>query len=247
MAPHGTARSSGCGIGAAAAGDARRRSAGLPAPAVPAAATGRRSNGTWDFAIDHERRLRRPSEVQLGSHDRRAVRAGDAGAAASATPGCSRPCWYRRTFERPELARRTSGCSCTSARSTTTRRSGSTARSRCEHEGGYTPFSADITDLLATRPGRARDRRARRRRPGRSREAARQAGLAARAALDLVPAHHRIWQTVWLERVPRDAHRRRCGGPPNLERWEIGARRCVVGSRTRAQAAAGRQAPRRTT
>ena len=58
------------------------------------------------------------------------------------------------------------------------------------HEGGHTPFRADIT--AAARCVRPADRHgAGRGRSARSRQAARQAGLAARAAFDLVSAHDR--------------------------------------------------------
>jgi hypothetical protein len=58
------------------------------------------------------------------------------------------------------------------------------------HEGGHTPFRADVTEVLR-RVGPQTRHRAGRGRSARPDEAARQAGLAARAALDLVPAHHR--------------------------------------------------------
>ena len=53
-------------------------------------------------------------------------------------------------------------CSCTSAPSTTTPRSGSMAGASARHEGGYTPFTFDITGCC--RPVGGRARRSRRRR-----------------------------------------------------------------------------------
>ena len=58
-----------------------------------------------------------------------------------------------------------------------------------EHEGGHTPFSFDVTDALEERAAQP-PRRPRRGRPARRLEAARQAGLAGRSALHLVPPHH---------------------------------------------------------
>ena len=59
-----------------------------------------------------------------------------------------------------------------------------------EHIGGYTPFSFDITQQ-ALDAGECEVIVSRRGRSARPREAERQAGLAARAALDLVPADDR--------------------------------------------------------
>ena len=73
------------------------------------------------------------------------------------------------------------------------------------HEGGYTPFAVDVTDALGD--GGAAARRPRRRRPGRPRGPAREAGLARRAARHLVPAHHRAsggpcgWSTSRRDRI----------------------------------------------
>ena len=60
-----------------------------------------------------------------------------------------------------------------------------------EHEGGHTPFCGRHHARCSTPSGRQTVTVLRRGRSARSGQAARQAGLAARAALDLVSAHHR--------------------------------------------------------
>ena len=73
------------------------------------------------------------------------------------------------------------------------------------HEGGNTPFTADITSAAATRRRRARAGRPRRGRSARPDPAARQAGLGARAARIWYHRTTGIWQPVWLEQVA-DVH-----------------------------------------
>jgi hypothetical protein len=95
-------------------------------------------------------------------------------------------CWYEREFE---VSRPASACILHFGAVDYSARVWVNGQLVAEHEGGHTPFSADITTALKA-DGRSRDR-VRRGRSGRPGQAARQAGLAAGAALDLVSAHHR--------------------------------------------------------
>ena len=100
------------------------------------------------------------------------------------------PCWYPGASTCRRRSDRRARAAALRRRRLRAPRSGSTASMVGTHEGGYTPFTLDIT-TAARRRGDVRDRRARRGRSARPGEAARQAGLAARAALDLVSAHDR--------------------------------------------------------
>ena len=125
---------------------------------------------------------RRPSEVRVERHDPGALRAGDGRRAASATPASTAAAGTAATFEAPRAAATASGCCSTSAPSTTRRTVWVNGALVARHEGGYTPVLRRHHRPAAPTAA-ADDRRARRRRSARPRQAARQAGLAARAAL----------------------------------------------------------------
>ena len=176
-------------------------------------------DGDWDFALDPDGRWDGPGEVQVGPAPSASRSPRRPPPAASARPASTRRCWYRRRFRRTSL-RRANGCSSTSARSTTRPRSGPTANPSPRHGGGYTPFTADVTDAAAAGEIEVVVPR---RRPARPGQAPRQAGLAARAALDLVPAHdrHLADRSGW-SRCPPTRIGTAPRGRPTLERWEIG-------------------------
>ena len=100
------------------------------------------------------------------------------------------------------------------------------------HEGGYTPFAIDVTDYVASSANR-RGRRARRRRPARPREAARQAGLAARPALDLVPAHDRHLADRLVGGRSRRRRSARSAGRRTSSAGRSASRRASTGRRPR--------------
>ena len=159
--------------------------------------------------------------------------------AASATRASTSACWYRRDFAlvRPTRRQRillhfgavdyratvwVNGAACG------------------EHEGGYTPFAFDITDLLDDGPLQ-RDRRARGRRSADLAKPRGKQDWQLEPHSIWYPRTTGIWQTVWLERVPADLDRsaaldaepRALGDRPRGARWP--ARRasgcgCACGS-----------------
>ncbi|HZH05017.1 MAG TPA: glycoside hydrolase family 2 TIM barrel-domain containing protein [Myxococcaceae bacterium] len=191
-------------------------------------------NGRWDFALDPEGRWQVPGQV---SWNKTIVVpfAPETTRSGIGDTGFYRACWYRRSFERPEHSPGERlilhfGAVDYAA-------SVWVNGARCvHHEGGYTPFKVDITDLLT---------------PTGVQEVV---VLAEDDPADLAqprgkqdwqlephsiwyPRTTGIWQTVWLERAPAvrvEALR----WTPNLAGWEIGLEADILdGDRTDLQLA----------
>ena len=145
-------------------------------------------NGTWRFRYDDECALTTPDGHRAVAVARSSVPYPPESAASGiGDSGFHKVCWYQRDFELTPGADRVIlrfGAVDYSARVWV---NGWLA---AVHEGGHTPFWADITHMLDP-SGQQKVTRAGRGRSARPDQAARQAGLAARAALDLVSAHHR--------------------------------------------------------
>lgn len=158
-------------------------------------------NGAWQFAIDHDAAWTTPGHVQWDARPIMVPFSPETPASGIGDLGMYRGVWYRRTVRasRPPFV--------TGERvmlhfgavdfAATVWVNGSLA---VRHEGGYTPFSADITDLMAadeqTIVVRAEDDPRDMSKP--------------RGKQDWEPEAHSIWyprttgiwQTVWMERVP---------------------------------------------
>ncbi len=176
-------------------------------------------NGLWDFAIDADAEIRNPAAVPW-QRQIRVPFSPETQASGVGDNGLYRTCWYRRTFEAPRL----SPDECLLLHfgavdySATVWVDGTLA---FRHEGGYTPFGGDISELLS---------------PERS-----QHEIVVRAdddPADLAkprgkqdwqlfphsiwyPRTTGIWQTVWLERVSK-CRIESLIWTPNLARWELG-------------------------
>lgn len=175
-------------------------------------------NGPWEFALDPEGRLLRPAEVSF-THTILVPYAPETRLSGIGETGLFRACWYRRSFPPPPLRHgerlllHFGAVDFSATVWVNSARAGG-------HEGGYTPFSLDITDFVHhSGPQvivvRAEDDPADLARP--------------RGKQDWQPEPHSIWyyrttgiwQTVWMERVGStsisDLH-----WTPTLERWELG-------------------------
>ena len=174
-------------------------------------------NGTWDFAIDAEGDLEDPRGIAWTGRILVPF-APEARASGIGDTSLFRACWYRREADVPpgpgEKLLLHFGAVDYRA---TVWVNGSLVGS---HEGGYTPFTCDLTTIVG--------------------EASR-CEIVVRAEddpLDLekprgkqdwllhphsiwYPRTSGIWQTVWMERVPQ-THIGRIRWTPDLERWEIG-------------------------
>jgi beta-galactosidase/beta-glucuronidase len=174
-------------------------------------------NGTWAFAIDAEARWRKPSEVAW-DREIQVPFAPETARSGVGETGFFRAVWYRRSIEVPELRngeRLVLHFGAVDYEATVWVDGERVAH----HVGGYTPFSADITELCA--PGRTID-------------------VVVRAEDDPAdlakprgkqdwqlephsiwyPRTTGIWQTVWLERVPATSIVA-LRWASSLDRWEI--------------------------
>jgi len=173
-------------------------------------------NGRWQFALDEQARLRRPDEVAWSS-DILVPFAPEAPASGIGHTGFFEACWYRRTCDLPRSEPDERWLLHFGAvdYATTVWVNGVGAG---HHEGGYTPFSFDITDLVE-----------------------RECVIVVRAADDPAdlakprgkqdwqlephsiwyPRTSGIWQTVWMERVPR-TRIGRVTFTPDLADWQVG-------------------------
>ncbi|HYE87230.1 MAG TPA: glycoside hydrolase family 2 TIM barrel-domain containing protein [Vicinamibacterales bacterium] len=179
-------------------------------------------NGPWDFAIDHAGTIRDPKDV-VWTSTITVPFSPETPASGIGNTGLYRTCWYRRSVAvvRPHAAgsRVLLNFGAVDHKATVWA-NGSMVGT---HEGGYTPFTCDITAAIGDGTHceiivRADDDPADLEKP--------------RGKQDWMPEPHSIWyprtsgiwQTVWLEHVPTtwiDEIR----WTPNMERWEIG---CAV-------------------
>jgi beta-galactosidase/beta-glucuronidase len=182
-------------------------------------------NGAWDFAIDADARWAVPPEIVW---DRTIVvpYAPETDSSGIADPGFYQVCWYRRRFERPNLAPGERLLLHFGAvdHSATVWVNGAIA---ARHDGGYTPFSVDITRFLVGAPEqlivvRAYDDPADLAKPRGKQD------WQLEPHSIWYPRTTGIWQTVWLEKVPawRIASLR---WSANLEQWDIGMQALVLG------------------
>jgi len=183
-------------------------------------------NGDWQFAIAVDRNWRTPADVVWQRHIVVPF-APEAPASGVEQSGFFRSCWYQRSFEVGPLASRhrvllhfgavdfaaTVWCN---------------GRFAGRHQGGYTPFTLDITSSV-TAPGfqvvvvRADDD------PHDLAKPRGKQDWQLEPHSIWYPRTTGIWQTVWMEIVP-PIYLDRLRWTPNLERWEIGYEAWVNGA-----------------
>ena len=175
-------------------------------------------NGSWDFAIDPESREYDPDRIEW---DRKITVpfSPETSASGVGDTGFYKTCWYRRTFAAPALKpgeRLLLHFGAVDTVATVWVNGRRVAR----HEGGYTPFSADVTHALVpdgpqTVVVRADDD------PHDLAKPRGKQDWQLHPHSIWYPRTTGIWQTVWIERVPEVwiDHLR---WTPNVERWEIG-------------------------
>jgi beta-galactosidase/beta-glucuronidase len=183
-------------------------------------------NGPWDFALDPDGKWFVPQDVKWTSTIQVPFSPETAKSGIGDT-GFYRACWYRRTIDiqpLPPEQRMLLHFGAVDYRATVW-------VNGCEaatHEGGYTPFSVDLSPFTrATRLAivvRAEDDPADLTKPRGKQD------WQLEPHSIWYPRTTGIWQTVWLESVP-STWIDRIRWTPNLERWELGFQAWLAGSR----------------
>lgn len=185
-------------------------------------------NGVWDFALDPEARWTTPGAVEW---NRTIVVPFSPETSASGVNDCGfyKAIWYRREFAAPDLKPGQRAilhfgavdyCATVWVNGTQV----------SVHEGGYTPFRADITDALrAEGPQqvivKADDDPSDLAKPRGKQDWKREPHSI------WYPRTTGIWQTVWFEIVPA-SFIQTLRWTSNLKRWEIGLEALIGGMRT---------------
>jgi beta-galactosidase/beta-glucuronidase len=199
-------------------------------------------NGPWDFAMDTYAVWQRPSDVAWRTKIEVPF-APETERSGIGDQGLYQACWYRRLVRPPKLRPHERWFLHFGAvdYTATVWVDGVYAG---QHEGGYTPFSFDITDLFQRADEhdivvRALDHSHDLQQPRGKQD------WQANPHLIWYPRTSGIWQTVWMERLPA-THIAELRYTPNLSRWEIGLYVGVHGrdtdaSRVRATLRAGQR------
>jgi beta-galactosidase/beta-glucuronidase len=182
-------------------------------------------NGPWDFVLDKNASWRSPREVQWNGTII-VPYAPETAASGIGDTSFYRRCWYRRIFESPELKEGERLLLHFGAVDWGATVWVNGALAIC-HEGGYTPFTADLTELLdPTGPQtivvRVDDDPADLAKPRGKQD------WKLEPHSIWYPRTTGIWQTVWLEKVP-STWIGSVRWVPSLERWEIGFEAWVEG------------------
>src|SRR4051812_37205469 len=174
-------------------------------------------NGEWDFAIDAKGEVLSPEEVKWDSTILVPF-APETPASGVRDTGFYDAVWYRREFEAPKLRedqRLILHFGAVDANATVW----VNGRMAVQHEGGYTPFQADVTELLKGSGAqviavKAQDI------PGDLSKPRGKQDWQLEPHSIWYPRTTGIWQTVWMEVAPV-TRIGRLRWTPNVERWEI--------------------------
>ncbi|HEX5102151.1 MAG TPA: glycoside hydrolase family 2 TIM barrel-domain containing protein, partial [Polyangiaceae bacterium] len=185
-------------------------------------------NGLWDFAIDVEGEWKRSDVVW--DRQIRVPFSPEAPASGIGDTGHYKRVWYRLRFRAPshEPTERILLHFGAVDYAATVWVNG---RRVVEHEGGYTPFHADITDALE--PGEEQEVVVRcDDDPGDLEKPRGKQDWQLDPHSIWYPRTTGIWQTVWLERVPL-VRLTSITWVPSVDRWEIGLHAFVLGAAQR--------------
>ncbi|HXH75515.1 MAG TPA: glycoside hydrolase family 2 TIM barrel-domain containing protein [Bacteriovoracaceae bacterium] len=181
-------------------------------------------NGEWDFILDNNQRCNIPSDVKQWTQKITVPFAPETKASGIGDTGFHHRCWYQRTFNWNKSGKRMMihfGAVDYQAKVWINNLFAGS------HEGGHTPFSFDITNLMnddgeqivtvcadddphdLTKPRGKQD-------------------WQKEPHSIWYPRTTGIWQTVWVEEVPQ-TYISKLRSTPLLERWEIGCEAFIEG------------------
>ncbi len=184
-------------------------------------------DGEWEFSLDVEASCKGPETVGFERRIRVPF-SPETPASGIAETGFFRACWYRRTFDAPKL----------NAGDHLLLHFGAVdyhasvwinGHAAAEHEGGYTPFTADVTGLLSSERRQTVVVCAKDDPSDLSKPRGKQDWQLEPHAI-WYPRTSGIWQSVWMERVPA-TYVEGLRWTPNVERWEIGFEARLGGER----------------
>jgi beta-galactosidase/beta-glucuronidase len=184
-------------------------------------------NGIWDFAFDEDAVWTEPYTVEW-SPKIKVPFSPETRASGLNASGFFCAVWYRRSFDRPELApgqRLLLHFGAVDYNATVW----VNGIKVCSHQGGYTPFHADITDALKGSGAqeiivRAEDDPLELAKPRGKQD------WKLESHSIWYPRTTGIWQTVWLEPVPA-SYIEVLRWTSDLTRWEIGLEAIIGGAR----------------
>jgi beta-galactosidase/beta-glucuronidase len=174
-------------------------------------------NGTWQFAFDDERRYKLPEDPIEWTHQITVPFAPEAPASGIGDTGYHTVCWYRREFEATPGDERLIlhfGAVDYAARVWVNH------RMVVEHEGGHTPFSADITDALRADGKQVLTVWVEDDPHDLAKPRGKQDWLLHPHSI-WYPRTTGIWQTVWMEKVPT-TYIRTLRWTPEFDGFQIG-------------------------
>ena len=185
-------------------------------------------NGSWEFALDAEAKWSRPEQVVFDATIEVPF-APETQASGIANTSFYMACWYRRQLQLPALKageRLLLHFEAVDYAATVW----VNGKLVATHEGGYTPFQADVTDCLDGSPAQTLVVRAEDDPHELGKPRGKQDWQLNPHSI-WYPRTTGIWQTVWLERVPA-SWIGTIRWTPSLERWEIGFEAWLAGNRS---------------
>jgi beta-galactosidase/beta-glucuronidase len=179
-------------------------------------------NGRWRFAFDAAARYHHPKEIPEWPLEIEVPFAPESKRSGIGDTGFHRACWYAREFEVPDVTgirRRGDRVLLHFGAVDYHARAWLNDMPVVEHEGGHTPFSADITSCLEESGTQRLTVRAEDDPHDLEKPRGKQDWRLEPHSI-WYPRTTGIWQTVWFEVVPK-TYIESIRWTPNLERWEL--------------------------